>query len=44
MALATIFLVAAVILFILSALGVGSRINLQSAGLACLAAAFLAGR
>ena len=36
------FLIAAVILFILSAVGVpGGRVNLQSAGLACAALAVL---
>lgn len=43
MNLAVLLLIAAVVLFVLSALGVGSRINLQSAGLACMAAAMLAG-
>lgn len=41
MAIRTILLIAALILFILSAIGVPSRVNLQSAGLACLAGAFL---
>jgi len=38
------FLIAALILFILSAVGVsGGRVNLQAAGLACLTASMLAG-
>lgn len=41
--MALILLIIAVILFILSALGIGSRINLQSAGLACLAGSMLVG-
>ena len=43
MDLAFIFLVAALILFIVSAVGVSSRVNLQSAGLACLVASLLLG-
>jgi hypothetical protein len=43
MNLSILFIVAALILFILSAIGVGGRINLQSAGLACLTAAMLVG-
>lgn len=38
-----ILLVAALVCFIISALGVSSRINLQSAGLACLTGYFLVG-
>jgi hypothetical protein len=41
MTLSTIFLIIAIILFIVDAIGVASRINLQSAGLAFLAAAML---
>jgi hypothetical protein len=43
MGISLLFLVAALVLFIVSALGVGSRINLQSAGLACLTASMLVG-
>lgn len=43
MSVAAILLVAALTLFILSAIGISSRVNLQSAGLACLTAALLAG-
>jgi hypothetical protein len=43
MSISTLFLVAALVLFIVSAFGVASRINLQSAGLACLTASMLAG-
>jgi hypothetical protein len=43
--MALIFVVAALVLFILGAVGVPiPRVNLVSAGLACLAAAQLAGR
>jgi len=42
MTIATLLLLAALILFVISAFGVASRINLQSAGLACLAASLLA--
>lgn len=38
-----ILLVIALILFIVDAIGVASRVGLQSAGLACLVAALLAG-
>ncbi len=38
---ATIFLLAALILFIVAALGASSRINLTAAGLACLATSML---
>lgn len=41
MTIATLFLFVALVLFILSAAGVGSRINLTAAGLAFLAAAML---
>jgi hypothetical protein len=43
MPLAAIFLVAALILFILSAIGIASRVNLLALGLACIAAALLLG-
>lgn len=43
MDLSAIFLLVALILFIVSAVGVASRINLQSAGLAFLTAALLLG-
>lgn len=43
MDLAILFLIAALILFVISAAGVSSRINLTAAGLACLAASMLAG-
>jgi hypothetical protein len=39
-----VFLIAALVLFIVDAIGVSTRINLQSAGLACLVAAMLAGK
>jgi hypothetical protein len=41
--IATIFLILALVLFILGAAGVSSRISLTDAGLACLAAAILVG-
>jgi hypothetical protein len=41
--MATIFLIAALILFIVAAIGVSSRINLTAAGLACLVASMLLG-
>lgn len=41
MTLATLLLIAALILFVLAAFGVGSRINLTAAGLACLTASML---
>jgi hypothetical protein len=41
MTIATIFLIVALILFIVDAIGVASRINLQSAGLACCVVAVL---
>jgi hypothetical protein len=43
MAASALLLIAAFILFVLSAIGVGGRINLQSAGLACLTLAMLLG-
>jgi hypothetical protein len=43
MALATILLLAALVLFVVDAFGVATRINLQSAGLACFVGALLAG-
>jgi len=44
MGLSLILLVVALVLFILAAIGIGGRINLTAAGLACLTAAMLAGR
>ena len=41
MTIALLFLIAAMILFIIAALGVPSRINLVAAGLACLVASML---
>ncbi len=41
--LALLLLLAALILFVIAALGVSSRINLTAAGLACLTAYLLAG-
>jgi hypothetical protein len=41
MTIATLFLIAALILFILDTIGIASRINLTAAGLACLTAAML---
>lgn len=41
MSLALVFLIAALILFIVAAIGVNSRINLIAAGLACLTIAVL---
>ena len=43
MTVATLFLIAALILFVISAFGVASRINLQSAGLACLVLSLILG-
>lgn len=43
MSIAVLFLVIALVLFIVDALGVASRINLQSAGLACVVVSMLAG-
>jgi len=43
MSLAAIFLIAALILFVLAAIGLSARFNLTAAGLACLTAAFLLG-
>ncbi len=42
MTIATILLLAALILFVIDAFGVASRVNLQSAGLACVVGAMLA--
>lgn len=41
MTISILFLLIALICFVLSAFGVGSRVNLQSAGLACCVVAFL---
>ncbi len=41
MDIATIFLIIALVLFIVAAIGVASRINLTAAGLACLTASML---
>lgn len=41
--IATILLIAAIVLFILAAIGISSRVSLTDAGLACLAGAILAG-
>lgn len=43
MSLALFLLIAALILFILAAIGVGGRINLTAAGLACCVASQLVG-
>ena len=43
MPIATIFLIAALILFILGALPIASPVNLTAAGLACFTVAALAG-
>jgi len=43
MTIATLLLVIALILFVIAAIGVASRINLVAAGLACLVGAILAG-
>lgn len=43
MGLSAIFLIVALILFVIAAAGVSSRFNLQSAGLAFLTAALLVG-
>lgn len=42
--LALVFVIAALVLFVLGAVPVQSRFNLQSAGLACCALAWLAAR
>ncbi len=42
MTIALLFLIAALILFIVAAVGVSSRINLVAAGLACVVASMLA--
>lgn len=44
MTVATILLLAAIVLFILSALGIRSRVGLTDIGLACIAGALLMGR
>jgi hypothetical protein len=45
MTLALVFLIAALVLFLLAAIGVTTgRVNLTAAGLACLVAAQLVGR
>jgi hypothetical protein len=43
MALVTILLIAAIILFVLAAFGVSSRVSLTDVGLACVAGALLLG-
>lgn len=43
MSIAALFLIAALILFVLAVIGVATRINLTAAGLACLTASFLLG-
>ena len=43
MTLAMLLILIAVILFVVSAFGVSSRINLTSLGLACFAGSFLVG-
>lgn len=43
MTLALFFLIAALVLFIVAAFGVSSRINLTAAGLACLTASLILG-
>lgn len=43
MSISAIFLVAALILFVLSAIGVPARINLTAAGLACITVVLLVG-
>lgn len=43
MTIATLFLIVALILFVLAAIGIPSRIGLQSAGLACVVLALLVG-
>lgn len=43
MTLSLIFLVAALVLFILDAVGISSRVGLQSLGLTCVVAAMIAG-
>lgn len=43
MAIGLILLVAALVLFILDAVGISSRVGLQSLGLACVVAALLVG-
>jgi hypothetical protein len=41
MSIATLLLIVALILFVLAAFGVPSRVNLTAAGLACLVASLL---
>ncbi len=41
MSIAIIFMILALILFVLAAIGIASRINLTAAGLACLTASLL---
>ncbi len=41
MTIAIIFLIIALILFVLAAIGIASRINLTAAGLACVTASLL---
>lgn len=43
MSFAVLFLVIALVLFIVDVIGVASRVNLQSAGLACVVASMLTG-
>lgn len=43
MTIALILLIAALILLVLAAIGVSSRVNLTAAGLACVVASMLAG-
>ena len=43
MTIAFLLLIAALICFVLDSFGVAARVSLQSIGLACLTAAFLAG-
>ncbi len=43
MSIATLFLIIALVLFVVSAIGVSSRINLAAAGLAFCVASVLAG-
>ena len=42
MSIAALLILIALVLFVLSAFGIGGRINLQSAGLVCIAGAMLA--
>lgn len=43
MSISALFLIAALILFVLAALGVAARFNLTAAGLACVTVALLLG-